>query len=270
MDLITIFGASGFIGSQLVAELERRKVQHRDIRRDDKLPRQHLGEVIYCIGVTADFRSKPFETVAAHVCKLAEVLRSCEFASFTYLSSTRVYAKHPATACEEDPLIVMPALADDLYNISKLMGESLTLNCGKHTRVVRLSNVYGGDFDSENFLSTIVRDALTAGRVTLQKAPESAKDYVSIDDVVNLLIEIATRGGERLYNLASGNNVTNAELAAALRAETGCTIEFAPNAGRLAFPQINIERIRSEFGFTPRHLRNDLSNLIAAQRKATK
>ena len=264
MGLITIFGASGFIGSHLVAELERRQVQYRAIGRDDKLRRQHLGEVIYCIGVTADFRSKPFETVEAHVCKLGEVLQSCEFASFTYLSSTRVYANNSATACEEDLLTVRPAAADDLYNISKLMGESLMLNCNRHTRVVRLSNVYGSNFDSENFLSTIVRDALTTGKVTLQSAPESEKDYVNIHDVVNLLIQIATRGSERLYNLASGKNVTNAELATALRKETGCSIEFAPDAPRLAFPAISIERIRSEFGFKPRLLQDDLSTLIAA------
>jgi len=31
------------------------------------------GHVIYCIGLTADFRQKPFETIEAHVSKLAEV-----------------------------------------------------------------------------------------------------------------------------------------------------------------------------------------------------
>ncbi len=270
MSLITILGASGFVGSHLAAALSVRNIEHLAVKREDPLPRRNLGDVLYCIGLTADFRSKPFETVDAHVCTLREVLQDHEFDSLTYLSSARVYANQSTTAIETNLLSVNPAEADDLYNISKLMGESLTLNCDKHTRVVRPSNVYGSDFDSDNFLSTIIRDALTSGKVTFHSAPDSAKDYVSIDDVVDLLIAIATAGKERLYNLASGKNVTNAELAAALRDETGCTIEFAPDVRSFAFPLINIERIRSEFDFKPRLLSDDLSNLIAAQRKAIK
>ncbi len=266
MGLITIFGASGFVGSHLVAELERRQIQHRSIRRDDKVPKQPLGEVIYCIGVTADFRSKPFETVEAHVCRLGEVLQSCEFTSFTYLSSTRVYANNSATACEEDPLVVMPAKAGDLYNISKAMGESLTLNGGKTTRVVRLSNVYGHDFSSENFLPTLIKDAVSTRKLVLQTAPESAKDFVSINDAVAALIDISTRGRERIYNLAAGENVTNLELAESLCRTVGCTIEFAPNAPRVSFPPINIHRLRTEFAFKPRRVLDELEELVSSYR----
>jgi nucleoside-diphosphate-sugar epimerase len=270
MGLITIFGASGFIGSHLVAELERRQIQHSSIRRDDKVPRQHLGEVIYCIGVTADFRSKPFETVEAHVCKLGEVLQSCEFTSFTYLSSTRVYANNSATASEEDPLVVMPAKAADLYNISKAMGESLTLNCGKTTRVVRLSNVYGDDFNSDNFLPTLIKDAVTTRKLVFQTAPESSKDFISINDAVGTLIEISTRGRERVYNLAAGENVTNRELAQSFSKTLGCTIEFAANAPRVSFPPISINRLKTEFAFKPRRLLDDLEQLIASYQKQSR
>ena len=267
MRLITILGASGFVGSHLVAALSARNIDHLAIKRHDEIPRRNLGDVLYCIGLTADFRAKPFETVEAHVCSLSEILQKHVFDSLTYLSSARVYA-NDTSATETDVLSVNPARADDLYNISKLMGESLTLNCGKQTRVVRLSNIYGDDPDSENFLPAIIRDALTTGKVMLQSAAESAKDYISIDDVVKLLIEICTHGTERLYNVASGKNVTNAELAAGLRAETGCTIEFAPNAPCVTFPLINTERIRSEFGFSPRLLLDELHNLIASERNS--
>lgn len=264
MGLITIFGASGFIGSHLVAELERRQVDHLAIRREDELPRENLGDVIYCIGVTADFRSKPFETVEAHVCKLREVLQSCEFTSLTYLSSTRVYARNPGTACESDPLVVTPADAGDLYNISKAMGESLTLNCGKTTRVVRLSNVYGHDFKSANFLQTLIRDAVTTRKVVLLTAPESAKDFVCIDDAVRALLQISTLGREQIYNLAAGKNVTNLELAEGLRKATGCVVEFAANAPQVSFPPINIDRLKTEFEFKPRRLLDDLEELVTS------
>ena len=235
MSLTTIFGASGFIGSHLVAELQRRKAEYFAIPREDQFPQQNLGNVIYCIGVTADFRSKPFETVEAHVCKLRDVLQHCEFESLTYLSSTRVYANNAEPASEETAIMVNPSNAGDLYNISKAMGESLSLNCGQNARVVRLANVYGADFGSENFLATIIKDAIATGKVTLNTTEDSAKDYVSIDDVVLGLIDIATRGRERIYNLASGRRVSNGELAARLSEVTNCQVEFSANASQGGF-----------------------------------
>jgi nucleoside-diphosphate-sugar epimerase len=270
MGLITVFGASGFIGSNLVAELRRRNVEHLALSRVDLIPQQNLGNVIYCIGVTADFRSKPFETVDAHVCKLRAVLQGCEFESVTYLSSTRIYASTAGPAREEDPLVVAPADLNDLYNISKAMGESLSLNCGRNARVVRLSNVYGPDFNSENFLATIIREAITTGRLTLNTTRDSAKDYVSIRDVVHGLIEIATRGRERIYNLASGVPVSNEELAARLGEIANCKVEFREHATRVTFPPIAIDRMRSEFDFHPSSLLDELEGLVGVYRETNR
>lgn len=268
MNRITVLGASGFIGSHLVTALKARGAEHIALARTDSLPKQNLGDLIYCIGLTADFRAQPLETVEAHVCTLRQVLESCEFDSVTYLSSTRVYGKSIETTEESDSLPVNPDEPDELYNISKLMGESLALSSGKKARVVRLSNVYGDDFSSRNFLTTIIDEAISKHKIVLRTAPESAKDYVSVDDVVRVLLEIVARGSERLYNVASGENLTNAKLAAAIRKITGCSIEFAPDAPCVTFPQIDIARIRSEFDFEPRVLLDDLSNLIASYRAA--
>jgi nucleoside-diphosphate-sugar epimerase len=268
MNLITVLGASGFIGSHLVTALETRGAEHLALTREDQLPRQHLGEVIYCIGLTSDFRTQPLETVEAHVCKLREVLQNCEFNSLTYLSSTRVYGHGCATATETDSVNVNPNSADELYNISKLMGESLALNSGKNGRVVRLANVYGDDFSSANFLTAVIADAISTGKLIMQTSPESAKDYVSVADVTDVLLKVVTSGSERIYNLASGQNLTNANLAAAIQKLTGCSIEFVPNAPVVTFPVIDINRISSEFAFQPRVLLDDLSNLISSHRAA--
>lgn len=268
MSLITILGASGFVGSHLVATLRARNAEHIALRRQDPLPRKHLGDVIYCIGVTADFRSKPFETVEAHVCKLLEVLQHCEFKSLTYLSSTRVYANNTEPAREEDPLVVAPSNASDLYNISKAMGESLSLNSGRNARVVRLANIYGDDFGSENFLATIMGEAIATGKLTLRTSADSEKDYVSIGNVVNGLIEIATSGRQRIYNLASGINVANGALAAKISEAIGCEVEFMAHAPRVTFPPVIIERMRAEFGFQPGCLFDDLHGLLGSYKKS--
>ena len=265
--MITILGASGFIGSQLARKLAAGGADYRAIGRNDPIPNENLGHVIYCIGVTADFRKRPLDTVDAHVCALIELIRGHQFESLLYLSSTRVYAGDDSSN-EEKPLHVSPRNAPDLYNISKVMGESIVLNCAPNARVARLSNVYGPDFDSDNFLPSIVRDAVSGEKLVLHTAPESAKDYISVDDVVNALIQIATRGRERIYNVASGVNVSHRELAERLRALTGCEIEFVANAPVARFPPIDIERLRSEFAFAPSPVLDDLPQLVESYKKA--
>ncbi len=260
--MITVLGASGFIGHRLNERLGELNLERYAPGRDEDLAGKHLGDVIYCIGLTADFRSRPLDTVEAHVCKLQEILRGCDFDSLLYLSSTRLYNAGEGSTTEESTLRVAPLNPSDLYNISKAMGESITLNCGRHTRVARISNVYGGDFASANFLSTIIRDAVTGRKLVLQTSAASAKDYVSVNDVVDGLIQIATRGSERIYNLASGVNVSNSELAEGLRSLTDCAVEFSPAAPTVSFPRINIERMQTEFDFTPSRVLSDLPDLI--------
>lgn len=265
--MITILGASGFIGSQLARKLAADGVEHRAIGRNDPIPDENLGDVIYCIGVTADFRERPLDTVEAHVSALLELLRQHQFDSLLYLSSTRVYADDESSN-EEKPLHVSPHHAPDIFNISKAMGESIVLNCAHRGRVARVSNVYGPDFHSDNFLPSIVRDAVSGEKLVLHTAPESAKDYISVDDVVNALVQIATRGREPIYNVASGVNVSHRELAEKLRALTGCEVVFEANAPVAKFPPINVERLQSEFPFVPCSVLDDLPQLVESYKRA--
>jgi nucleoside-diphosphate-sugar epimerase len=266
--MITILGASGFIGSHLVNRLQKYKLEFQAFGRGDSLPSTNLGRVIYCIGLTADFRSKPFETVEAHVCTLLELVRNCQFDSLLYLSSTRLYAGSDSSD-EEQLLRVSPHHASDLYNISKLMGESITLNCGRTGRVARIANVYGPDFKSDNFLASVLRQAVNGEKIVLHTAPDSEKDYVWIADVVEQLIWIAAEGKEQIYNVASGVNVSNRELAEKLGQLMGCEVAFAAEAPLIKFPPITVKRVRREFGFIPSTLLPDLPWLVQLYKEAS-
>lgn len=259
--MITILGASGFIGRRLVEKLRDLKIDFLSPARDEELSERPLGNIIYCIGLTADFRSRPFDTVEAHVCKLREVLEDCRFDSLLYLSSARIYDSSSETQ-EEAAIRLNPLQANDLYNISKAMGEALVFSSGQRARVARLSNVYGDDFSSDNFLSSIIRDALLEKKITLQSSLDSEKDYVSIDDVADVLIKIASGGRERVYNLASGTNVSNFDLIQRIQSLTGCEAEVAPGAPRMTFAPINIDRIKEEFDFKPSSVLAEMDGLI--------
>ncbi len=260
---VTVFGAKGFIGAHLVNYLRAQGRRCDAINRGQAPGDAALGHVIWCAGVTADFRQRPFDTVAAHVSDVIPWLQAGRFDSFVYVSSTRVYQRSVHGA-EDAVLSVATQAPDDLYNVSKLMGESLCLSSGRPgVRVARLSNVYGLDQASDNFLTRVIRSALM-GRLKMGTAPASAKDYVCLDEVVETLVAIAFEGALPIYNVATGINVSHQEIADTLVRATGCEVSWADDAPLVSFPRISTQRLHDTFGRVPaRRLLDDLPGLVS-------
>lgn len=270
-DHFTVLGASGFIGGALVSDLREGGVSVNAPSRaginDFSELKGSLGHIVYTIGLTSDFRVRPFDTVEAHVGLLSRVLQSCDFESLTYLSSTRVYI-HSASTREDHPVIVNPNVPEDLFNLSKLAGEALCLASGRAVRIARVSNVYGEGDLSENFLTSVLRDAAASGRVKIGLSPASSKDYVDLRDVVRWLTAIATRGTRRVYNVASGRNTSNGEIAQAL-VSLGIDVAFDEGGRTIAFPPIDVEAIAGEFGNATNDVVDRIPALLAGFRHRT-
>lgn len=268
MTNFTVLGAGGFIGSQLATSLNASEgaAVYAPPRQDvagisEEVFERDLGHVFYCIGLTANFRERPFDAVEAHVCLLRRLLERGRFESITYLSSTRVY-EGAATTHESAILQVSPGTPGHLYNLSKLMGESLCLAGGRRAKVVRLSNVFGGNVRQDNFITQVMKEAADTGRVQFLTASESAKDYVSVSDVVRWLPQIALRGAHTIYNVASGKNTNNAEIASLLE-QKGIAVSFAENAPEWSFPVIDTSRLTLEFGGAQSSLTCEFDNLLS-------
>jgi nucleoside-diphosphate-sugar epimerase len=247
----TIFGGYGFVGSELARQLEASGHHVKRIGRDN-WPDQgaYLGQVIFCIGMTADFRKRLIETFEIQLLRLHATLANYRYESFLYLSSARVYSDAVSTV-EDGPLLVRPTTADHVYNISKIAGESL---CFAHDnpriRVARLSNVYGPQDRSNLFLTAVMREAVELGQVTIGQAPESSKDYIAVEDAATMLITIAQAGKMRLYNVACGSNFTHQQIADVLE-QNGLKVYFKANGPKVTFPEIDTNRATCEFKLKP-------------------
>lgn len=267
--LVTVLGAGGFIGGHLQRHLQGQGVPcFAPLRGDPGVFRRPLGHVVYAIGLTADFRSRPLDTVEAHVCLLRRLLAQGDFDSLTYLSSTRVYAGADSTD-EAARLRVDPHDPGDLYNLSKLMGESMCLHASRRpAKVARLSNIVGLRPDADIFIDQLLAEGMKTGRVVLRTAMASRKDYLFIDDAVAALAQLATAEEPGIYNVASGEGVENRAIADALQRHLGIEVAETPGAPAWDFLPVATAKLRARFGLAPRAFDDYFPGYLAAYRQA--
>jgi nucleoside-diphosphate-sugar epimerase len=251
VDSYTIFGGFGFVGSELARQLEASGHKVLRVGRDNWPDKgANLGQVIFCIGMTADFRKRLIETFEIQLLRLYEALTNYRYESFLYLSSARIYSDAISTH-EDSPLLVRPTTSDHIYNISKIAGESLCLAYDSpKIRVARLSNVYGMQDRSNLFMTAVMREAVEQGQVTIGQAPESSKDYIAVEDAAALLIAISKAGQMRLYNVACGSNFTHRQIADVLE-KNGFKVHFKAEGSIVTFPKIDTTRAMCEFSLSP-------------------
>jgi nucleoside-diphosphate-sugar epimerase len=246
----------------MVHFLEKKNIEcYTPNMRQKNIFDHNLGNVIYTIGVS-DFLNYPYAAVDAHVCLLKNLLENTKFDSLVYLSSGRFYYKSTSTN-ESDPINTNPNSSNELYNISKLLGESLCIS-SKHEniKIVRPSNVVGIGSPSNLFIPSIINDAISKNKITLNSTLDSEKDYVYVDDVVEMLYEISLHGKSEIYNIGMGKNTTSKEIVDKISLKTGCDVEISTDATRFFSPPISVEKITSQFNFKPSPITDKLNEII--------
>jgi nucleoside-diphosphate-sugar epimerase len=265
MAFYTVFGGRGFIGSEIVNQLQAQGHSTFVPARDDtSLFERELGIVLYCAG-NGDCKNTPFSVLEANVSLLAQILQHAKFERLIYVSSTRVYMNQ-TSANEQANLTVCVDDNRRLFNLTKLVAEELCLKSGRNVCIVRPSNVYGVALNSPLFLPAITRNAINHGKVDMYIAKDYAKDYVSVKDVASSCIEIASNElcHNQTINVAAGYNITAKQIADVLQEHTQCEIIWHeidfPNE---SFPTTDITTINQLItNFKPNNLLVDLKDMI--------
>jgi len=259
----TVIGASGFVGARLVAALRQ---DGHDVyaprRGDPDVFARELGQVIYCAGLTADYAARPFDTVEAHVSLLARLLQDASFSHLIYLSSTRLYdSSGVASGREDQSLILDPANPRHLYDLSKALGENLCLTvAGDRTAIARLACVFDWSPGAPGFLSEWLQRAANEKSMSLDSASGFVRDYIHLDDVVAALRAMTDGGVTGIVNLASGENVSNAELSEVFK-RCGWSVSLARETPRQKAPLCDVKRLKAIWK-APRRVREVVENYL--------
>jgi nucleoside-diphosphate-sugar epimerase len=261
--MVTVLGSSGFIGGRLARTLRAYcKDVYTPLRRDENVFSRPLGDVYYCIGMTANFGSDPYATFEAHNSYLIRIMKEASFDRIVYLSSTRLY-DGLLMGNEDSDLQLNPKSARHLYDITKALGEHFVCMHGKgRGMVARLSCVYASEHDASGFFPELLRELKKGKSISLSSSRLAARDYVHIDDVLEGL-QLIMNGGQpgKIYNVASGENTLNSDLADLIE-EAGWSVEFSDiQSNPPLSPKIEIGSMRT-LGWAPRTVQQFLKNYL--------
>jgi nucleoside-diphosphate-sugar epimerase len=256
---LTVFGAGGFIGSNIkkfAPDYGYKAVSGNWKNIDFSEP---MGDVIYCLGV-GDCNN-PDEVINSHLRMLQKIVNYGFFDRLTYVSSTRVYMGSNVSN-EFSNLTIDAKDNRKLFNLIKLTAESYLQSSKIDYRIVRPSNVFGSAINSPLFLPSIVRDAVTTGQINMFVDPFYSKDYIHVDDVSNLILQISKNSKNKTYNLASGNNISAKDITKIIEKYTNCSINWHDTFSAEKFPITDISLIKNEFSFQPKLVTETLKDMI--------
>ena len=259
MATFTIFGHTGFVGSHLKNKLKN----HNLIlpKRGQLKFNKYLGDIIYCIG-SDNWMKEHYNSFMANIGFIPEIIAKNKFKSFTFLSTTRIYKKSINTF-ENSSFSINPNYKDDYYNIKKICAESYLTLQKKKIKIIRLSNIYGENFNSPLVLPNFINSAIRNGKIYITVNKNSKKDFLNIDDATDLIYKICVKGKSKIYNLASGRMISLFKIAKKIQNITGCKIILKNQKIYIKEPKINISKIKKEFNFKlKKNLIDDIESLV--------
>ena len=250
-NLYTIFGSSGFFGTNLYKVLKERKKKIFIPKKNKYLFNKNLGNIIYCIGTSESIKN-PKNALIANLEILSKILTNNKFQTFTYLSSIRVYSKSSKTK-ETDKITFNHNEKGVYFKSLKLAAESLCLQMNNpKIKIIRLANVFGHYFSNQIYLlPTLLRQSITKRKISIIINKNSKKNYLNVNDAINVILKIINKSKHQIYNVASDKQISIGQISEKIKKFTNCKVLYKNSNIIFNEPKINIQRIKKEFNFKP-------------------
>jgi len=226
------------------------------------LARHPVEAIIHCGGVSGSMLSvdDPGNILRANVVgtfNVLDTMRRAGLRRLVFCSSASVYGATPA-----EPVIEECALHPiSVYGASKIAGEALMeAYCrmwGLDAVALRIYQVYGPGRTTECQVKSLLAGALQGRPVDIHFAPETRRQYVYLDDVVDA-VHCALESPafpRRTYNICGDASLRLDEIAAQVSEAVGkVEVRYvpAPNSPGNSRGKVDIVAARRDLGFTPR------------------
>jgi nucleoside-diphosphate-sugar epimerase len=245
---VLITGASGFVGSCLARRLLREEhsvhvfirkgsntwrledirkdiTEHRVDLRDAALVEQTVGkimpQIIYHLATYGGFAGQKdvMSILGSNFLGTVNLLRACEQTGFDYFVNTGSSSEY---GIKSRPMVESDILEPiEAYGVSKSASTLFCQSEGAMKKLpivtLRLFSPYGPWDDPKRLIPYLIKSILRGEAPTLS-TPESVRDYIFIDDVLNAYTAVVDHPfyGE-VFNIGSGTQHTVGAIVAAAK-----------------------------------------------------
>ncbi|MFF8788637.1 dTDP-glucose 4,6-dehydratase [Streptomyces sp. NPDC015125] len=189
---------------------------------------------------------------------LVHAAHSAGVGTFVQISTDEVYGSIDQGSWPE----THPLRPSSPYSSAKAAGDLVALSYhhthGLDVRVTRCSNNYGHHHFPEKAIPLFITHLLDGKRIPLYGDGSHIRDWLHIDDHVQGIELVRTRGraGE-IYNIGGGTELSNRELTEMLLGELGAdwdtdVQQVADRKGHDRRYSVDCTKISEELGYTPR------------------
>jgi len=228
---IAITGSNGFIGSHLVKNLIECKVKKFDREKHDLFEIESLKEfvedteiVVHLAGANRASDNEIFRTNVLGTFNLLEAIRTYNpNVKIIFASSFQVYGIN-RDAMEDSELTT-----SSIYGMSKKIAEELILfysQFGVKYNILRLSNVYGpgGRPNYNSAIATLCYKS--AKNETLQVNKLAFRDFIYVDDVVDIIKRCLQFNENEIFDVCSGELHSLQEVVEIINKEIKVNVDY--------------------------------------------
>lgn len=266
MNIVGLYGGSGFIGSHFQSMLSKISndtevflLPHRKsnneiksaLRKLDAINSKNVHKSILYLGENNDIakaNKSGFEYIKKNTERLKFILSNSK-CRIIYASSVAVYGDsselihHPEDKVE----------ATNTYTNSKLECEKLVLQADGI--VARLSNIYGIGMSKKNIISDVLKQINSKGVNSINIINGSPKrDLIHISDVTACLLAMTKIQEKGVYNVATGINISMKDLTLMILESSNlldCKIEESKHSKQTSCISVDITKTKETFNWSP-------------------
>ena len=282
MELVNVFGGSGFVGSAFVKHTTNPVVINQ---RNSYI--SNTNDIVYFISTVDNYNvfNDLHVDVDTNLTVLMNVLENIsedrrKDVTFNFISSWFVYGDGPDTmeAYETDP-----CNPKGFYSITKRAAEQLLISfCETHGmkyRILRLSNVVGaGDLKTskkKNAIGYLIEQLVQNNPIGLYECGKVYRDLIHINDCVRA-IDLVIKHGDynNIYNISNGVPIELSMFIETAKNIIGSSSEISCVETPIFHKQVQVEsmylnnwKLRS-LGYEPQYTSIDIINdLVSSLRK---
>ena len=235
LDKVCVFGATGFVGSAIVNELEHQGVDWIGISRSPNahpniveasltntaLLREVIAEYPSVVNAMGSFKPSDFESNTKHVFQsfwenvqlFSELLSTSRVSQLLHISSGgTVYGENAGVASLESDWLKPISWYGKAKVIEESMLEKVALQNNFKYTCARVSNPFGNShFSSHGFIDVLINTVRNGGVFNTFNSSSYCRDFIHCQDMARVLVTLLRRDNKEqleVFNVGSGSSIS--------------------------------------------------------------